>query len=54
MAEMHRAVRKWAEIQREGQMKPDEGSWEQEYMANLTERKSRKEKQKERQAAEKS
>ena len=53
LAEMHRAVRKWAEIQREGQMKPDEGNWEHEYMADLTETKSREEKQKERQAAEK-
>ena len=35
LAEMHRAVRKWAEIQREGQTNSNEGNWEHEYVEFL-------------------
>ena len=35
LAAMHRAVRKWAEIQREGQVYPERGNWEHEYMADF-------------------
>merc|ERR1712048_1204020 len=49
LAGMHRAVRKWAEIQREGQSEVKKAKWEREHMDDLTEntRKSNKEKQRE-------
>ena len=50
LVEMHRAVRKWAEIQREGQVSPDRAEWGYEYFANLTDTRSRKEKQNEKRA----
>ena len=40
--EMHRAVRKWADIQREGQIEPTRKKWEQ--MHNLNEQETKKEK----------
>ena len=54
LAGMHRAVRKWAEIQREGQSEVKWGKWEREHMHDLTEdtKRSKKEKQKEKKAKE--
>ena len=51
---MHRAVRKWAEIQREGQSDVKWAKWEREHMDDLTEdtKKSKKEKQREKKAKE--